>query len=579
MTERIMPALHPLALVFAVIAPLLLALATAVRPWRPATARWVAWAALPALLVALLTPVYTTIELHWLGLGTRLGLDATGRTFLFFTALLWGLSGVFGQAYLAKDAGRGRFFVFYLLAMAGNFGLVLALDAPSFYVCFALMSFASYGLVIHNRDAEALRAGRIYIYLVVLGEVLLFAALAVMAANTGSTRMHVGAEIAGVAFGLAIAGFGIKVGLLPLHVWLPLAYPAAPAPASAVLSGAMINAGVIGWLRFLPFGQAPQPGWGNLLLGLGLAGAFFGVLIGLTQRNPKAVLAYSSISQMGLITVLVGAGLLAPEHWPVAQTAILLYALHHGLAKGALFLGVGVAQAAGTRARGWVGLGLVLPALALAGAPWTSGALAKTALKSATGALSPAWMDWLSVLLPLAAVGTTLLMVRFLVVVWPREPDHGHLTAGLWLPWTVLLGAVALTLPLWPSAAAPNVNLTDWSKTWSAAGPVLAGAFVGLAVWKWKRPPARFPEIPAGDLLALLERSAAAFRRQWPAPALRNAWTQASGVTSSVFRRVAGSFDAGDWSHRCERALQRWPVAGALFLALAVIFGLLLAYS
>ncbi|MCZ7641088.1 MAG: complex I subunit 5 family protein [Verrucomicrobia bacterium] len=379
------------------------------------------------------------------------------------------------------------FFLFYLLAMAGNFGLILAFDAPVFYFCFALMSFASYGLVIHNGDTEALRAGRIYIYLVVLGEVLLFAALVTIVGATGSTRLPVAADapLSPLTFGLAVAGFGIKAGLLPLHVWLPLAHPVAPTPASAVLSGAMIKAGVIGWLRFLPWGQAPQPAWGSLLLMLGMAGALFGVVVGLTQRNPKTVLAYSSISQMGLIMSALGAGWVAPEHWPAAQTALLLYALHHGLAKGALFLGVGVAQATGARGRTWTGAGLLLPALALAGAPWTSGAVAKSALQAAVDAMPGAWAESLAVLLPVAAVGTTLLMARFLVLVWPRDSGRGHLTAGMYLPWLGLLGAVALASYVWPPAVGIEGGSFDSSKAWSSTWPVLAGGLVGWVAWKW----------------------------------------------------------------------------------------------
>ena len=101
-------------------------------------------------------------------LGSRLGLDETSRPFLFFTAILWLASGIFALGYLAKDSRRHVFMFFFLLAMSGNLGLIVAQDVVSFYVCFALMSFASYGLVVFNGSAEAIRAGRVYIVLVVI---------------------------------------------------------------------------------------------------------------------------------------------------------------------------------------------------------------------------------------------------------------------------------------------------------------------------------------------------------------------------------------------------------------------------
>ncbi|MGE5306870.1 MAG: proton-conducting transporter membrane subunit [Alphaproteobacteria bacterium] len=111
---------------------------------------------------------------------------------------------------------------------------------------------------------------------------------------------------------MILTAFAIKAGALGLRFWLPLADPAAPVPASAVLSGAMIKAGLLGWLRFLPLGEASLPGFGYFVIAGGLGAAFFVTLIGVTQKNPKTLLAYSSISQMGIITTGVGTGLVQP---------------------------------------------------------------------------------------------------------------------------------------------------------------------------------------------------------------------------------------------------------------------------
>jgi formate hydrogenlyase subunit 3/multisubunit Na+/H+ antiporter MnhD subunit len=196
------------------------------------------------------------------------------------------------------------------------------------------------------------QAARTYIVLVIAGELLLFTGIMATAAIAGRVDLLgapaavAAAPVGPLVMGLLLAGFGIKAGALPLHVWLPLAHPAAPTPASAVLSGALIKAGLVGWLRFLPVGEVALPALGAWCVGAGLLAAFAGVAAGLTQTNAKSALAYSSISQMGFLTVGLGAGLLAPEAWPMLLPAVLLYAAHHGLAKGALFLGVGVAGAA-----------------------------------------------------------------------------------------------------------------------------------------------------------------------------------------------------------------------------------------
>jgi len=228
-----------------------------------------------------------------------------------------------------------------------------------------------------------------------------------------------------VTAGLAVAA-GILASALPLHVWLPLAHPAAPTPSSAVLSGAMIKAGLLGWLRFLPLGGAFLSEWGLLFVGAGLLAALGGVMVGLTQRNLKTVLAYSSISQMGLMTAGVGLALLLPERVPEAVAAVAVTACHHGLTKGALFLGVGMIDAVprSSRRRVWLHAGLSWCALALAGFPLTGGFLAKGLIKDVAVLLPPPWSDLVNLFLPLTAGGTALLMLHFLSLAI-RSPGSG----------------------------------------------------------------------------------------------------------------------------------------------------------
>src|SRR5699024_7818020 len=133
------------------------------------------WMALPALVVSLLPDVPASAPVGWLLLGSDLGLTPLTRVFLVLTALLWTLAGVYGRTYMAGDDRAGRFWLFFLLTMGGNLGLIVSQDVASYYFYFALMTFAAYGLVVHDGSGEAHRAGRIYIVMAVPGEAALLA--------------------------------------------------------------------------------------------------------------------------------------------------------------------------------------------------------------------------------------------------------------------------------------------------------------------------------------------------------------------------------------------------------------------
>jgi hydrogenase-4 component B len=535
--------------------PLALA-AIVMMPGAARVRRLTPWAVLPGLVVAVWFPEGAQAVYPWLLLGLELHLDVPGRAFLLLTSLLWGAAGLYALGYLRGDAHECRFHLFFLLAMSGNLGLVLAADAVGFYVFFALMSLASYGLVIHAGGAQVRHAGRIYLILAVLGEVALFAGLVMHVSVAGGLHFAqlAAAPLSPITAGLLLTGFGIKAGLIPLHVWLPLAHPAAPTPASAVLSGAMIKAGLLGLLRLL---QVEGPGWpelGALLLVLGLAGAFLAALAGVMQQRPKTILAYSSVSQMGLMITGVGLVFLLPDAGEALLAAVVLYAVHHGLAKGALFLGVGVVE----RSRApWTMAVLALPALALAGLPWSSGAVAKRALKAPL-AEAPAWAGTVETLLTWAAVGTTLLMVRFL---WRMgatgEPGRGALPWQMLLPW-LALSSTAFLLP-W---IAPGEAGAAWSLLWPLGLGLLA-ALTAARVLQGRR----LPDVPEGDLLVPMERALlAAAARVRMMPVLWRGYGEE--LTRARFRLV--------WRRvrhriaRLEAIISRWESVGILFMVFVV---------
>jgi hydrogenase-4 component B len=429
------------ALALVVLLPLAVAALWPFSRARGLMVRLAPWAALPALVLSLLPGVEGMgVALPAVATGMGLALDATGLVFLRLTALLWVAAGAFAARYHATDPHRARFFGFFALTMAGNLGLTVAADALTFYLFFAAMTFAAYGLVVHVRSPESQRAGRVYIVLALVGEVLLLGGLMTLGSRAGALGapgLGFGAELAGTwsemeagmrgsgwVAALLVAGFGVKAGLAPLHLWLPLAHPVAPTAASALLSGVMIKAGLLGWLRFLPT-HLSLPEVGGALLALGAATALYGVLVGLPQKDPKTVLAYSSVSQMGHLAMGTGILLLEPRAAPAALAAVLLHSMHHGVAKGALFLGVGV----GDRVPGLRGpllAATLVPALALAGAPLTSGFLAKGLLKDALGEVGGTWYAVLDPYLWLASAGTALLLARFGWTWWQRMEEKAR---------------------------------------------------------------------------------------------------------------------------------------------------------
>lgn len=545
---------------------------------------------MPALLLALVMPEAASATIGWLFMETSFGLDLLRQVFLLFTVLLWVTSGMYAGAYMSHDVKWRRFFFLYLLTMGGNLGLILAEDAISFYTFFALMTFASYGLVVHEHTSKALHAGLVYIVMAILGELCLLAAIFLAAAETESLLLREAGPAVAAAEGrdliilLAFTGFGVKAGAFLLHLWLPLAHPAAPTPASAVLSGAMIKAGLLGWLHFLPVGEVNMPGWSSFIIVAGLAAAFYAIIVGITQGDPKANLAYSSISQMGLMTIAVGVGLAQPAAWVPASSVLMIYAFSHSLAKGALFLGVGVAGAVGNSAwrRRLVFAGLFLAAVAIAGAPLTGGAIAKKALKGITYWAPAPWPGLLEWLLPLSVIGTTLLLGHFLFLVWRKMCEHEPVEqriyhVSLWWSWVFVLAAVAVgvwfLVVYYPLAVdLPHLAPAElWDGTW----PLLLGGALLWLSWKMYRIEDIPFRMPPGDLLVVFEKTlqwAGDRAKRTPVPGPEH-WQ--INFVPYVERLLAREAELGILD-RTEELLLRWRIAGALFLTLILMLFVLL---
>ena len=487
------------AFLFVVGWPLVMAFLLLFPAARPILWRMMPLAALPALALGLLTPEPVQVSGDWFVLGLTMGLDAVSRLFLIFTAVLWIAAGSAARHWMREDPRALGFGVMFLMAMSGNLGLILSKDAMAFYGAFALMSFASYGLVVHSRDAAAKSAARLYIGFVVVGELILFSGLVLAATQAGSILLADmrAAELSGLTVALLLVGFGIKLGVMPLHFWLPPAHGAAPVPASAVLSGAMIKAGLFGIISAVPLGVVALPDHGAAVMAAGMITIFAALLLGVQQDNAKPVLGFSSVSQMGIIALGLGAGLMTPGAWPALLPVLVFLAAHHAMAKGALFLGVGAwAAQTGRSGRVLLTLAWLVPALVLAGLPMTSGALGKEALKDALGAGSAVWLPWLVLALTLSGIATTLLLARALALIWLNPPKAPPARPeALALPFLALAGA-ALALPvLWPvldNGIAAPVLVAASGALWPVALGVAVALAAGIAAHAQKIGPQRF---------------------------------------------------------------------------------------
>jgi formate hydrogenlyase subunit 3/multisubunit Na+/H+ antiporter MnhD subunit len=496
-----------------------------------------ALAPLPALAAAILTISGAPFGCELPELRMSFRLDQPGAMVLAAAALGWIAASVFA---LADRTGRGnadRFAVCWLLTMAGSLGVFIAADLLTFYFAYALVSIPAYYLIADDGEAGSTRAGGVYMAFALIGEAVLLIAFVMLAAGEPGGGLDIRAIVAALpaspwrdaALALLIIGFGMKIALAPLNGWMPLAYTAAPIPAAAVLSGAAVKAGVIGLIRFLPLGAA-LPGLGEALVWAGFVSAFYGVAIGLTQKDPKTILAYSSISQMGVIAAVLGMGLAAGDQ--NAATGAAFYAANHVLAKAALFLTVGVVATLGGRGRSMALIAAAALALSLGGLPLTGGALAKIAVKDLFGDGPATWAAAAS------AAATTALMLHFLIRL-ARSGTEGRATSpdGLW-SWLVL-AAATIIVPwlMFPALGGDVADVLGPGALWDATWPMLVGAALAVGLAALGDP---LPRVPAGDLVVAQE---AAFH---------------------AFAPLGAAFD------RLDGRLTQWPAAGLSLLTIAL---------
>lgn len=462
---------------------------------------WIVCSCVPAFYCSWLPPDSLSPGFLWRGASFGSD-DILVSSWLGLTSVLWAASGWYAAFSMSSSQHRLRFWTFWLVSLSGSLLLVIAQDALSFYVGFSLMSLSAYGLVIHDGTSAARRAGRLYLQLAILGEVLLLSGLLMRAhAAQGSFNFSdwINVPVDPLTAVLLLTGLGLKAGFWPLHVWLPLAHPAAPAPASAVLSGAMVKAGIFGIWLFLPTNSSELTSanwslseWSLPVMIVGMFSAIYGVASGLFRDNPKQVLAYSSVSQMGYLLFILALSWQLPEQRETILLVLLVYAVHHGFAKTSLFLSVDLLKS------GYVVsfaqklvliAGVLIPSLALGGLIFSSGAAAKTGLKEVlenAGLLT--WLPWLQV----GAVTSTLLLARacYLLFKLSHKAEQRPLPPQRLVIWACL-ALMPVVLPwLWLPMTESLLPTLVFYKLVELSWPVLlAIAAAWFVIWRqWRVP-------------------------------------------------------------------------------------------
>lgn len=395
--------------------------------------------------------------------GLRFAADELGTLVACLTGLVWWCASLYSLGYLPDRPGRARYHLASLVTLAGMLGVALAGDLLTLFLSFEVTGLTAWFLVTHSGTEDARRAGHLYLWMTLIGGSLLLGGVLISHFPAGGGFATIGTDamppaLRTTAAVLLITGFGVKAGMLPLHVWLPGAHAAAPAPASAVLSGILIKAGALGIIRTLatlyPGAELPRaiPG---VLLWLGVGAMLAGAVAALGQTHAKRLLAWSSISQMGIIIAGTAVAAAGGVYGAMGLAGAVAHLFSHAVLKAALFLGVGaVMHQTGTAELDRLGglwrrmpitfVCMLLAGAGLAGLPLVSAAVTKGLVHHALDSAAPAAAEWGFVL---ASIGTAAVVTRLLAGIFLGAPGEARCRSateaspGMLLPLAVLAGA------------------------------------------------------------------------------------------------------------------------------------------
>jgi len=292
-------------------------------------------------------------------LSLAMHIDMLSALFIFIISLIALFCSIYGIGYVKhfyKKYNIGTLGFFYHLFIAGMVLVVTASNGIFFLIAWEIMSVASYFLVVYDRnDENNVKAGFLYLVMTHVGTAFIIAAFLLLYKYTGSFDFEViksavtfiPSSIKNTIFVLSMVGFGVKAGIIPFHIWLPAAHPAAPSHISALMSGVMIKTGVFMMMRlFLDILQPAPVWWGLVVLFVGATSSLLGVLYALTEHDIKRLLAYHSIENIGIILLGLGSALTFSSlgMLPLALlslVAALFHTVNHAIFKSLLFLSAG----------------------------------------------------------------------------------------------------------------------------------------------------------------------------------------------------------------------------------------------
>lgn len=376
-----------------------------------------------------------------LAVGINFAVDAWGLLIALGIALVGVLAVTYSIPYMAEETGKEAFYILLMLLLTAMIGFCLTGDLFNQFVWLEILSFSAFALTaFHYHERIAVEGAFKYLITNSLAALFILTALALVYATTGALNLAAVdgqfGQSAGqmVALGLLFAGYAAKTALVPWHFWLPDAHQVAPAPVSAMLSGALIKVGIyaIGRLLFTLTPEEFNQIVTNIFLGISAVTMFVGGFQMLRQKSIKRILAYSSVSQMGYILLGLAIGT------PLGIAAASLAIVSHALAKSALFFGAGSVQlragvseldAGGRLVRNMpatFGL-MVIAGLSLSGIPLTLGFVSKTMLEEAA---LEGGVYWIAILAVLCSAFTFAGLARLVWRVFLRDDGESARNAG-----------------------------------------------------------------------------------------------------------------------------------------------------